>query len=523
MEFELKKERVTIDQRIGRENSQLLLEGDVLAPDVKPDILQVLKVDAKTVIERVEVMTDRVSYQGKLELTFLYISKDSDKPVNYMTGGISLDDFINLDGLSAEMSVDLEAEVTHLDYKLINDRKINVKAVLETTVCANAEAEKEIVAGIEGIPESQILKTPLKISRQIECKEDKFVIKEELALPSGKPNIREILNCRVEIANKEVRSQDGKVSVKGDLIVKTLFSGDTEGSVCEYMEHEIPFSGFIDAPGSAEGLYAEATLKVCSQYVQIKQDSDGEDRAIEVEVGVSAKIKVFSESCFDMIEDAYIINKSIMLEKDKIKYPKVVCRNKNQFPVRETVAFPDNAPKIMQVYSVYGKNKIDSVEIEEEKAVIEGVIEATLIYVDESDLKPVCSHSAAIPFKQVIEVKGADESMSVAVDYSVSHSSFSMLSGSEVEMRFILDTTVVVTDEKEMELIVDAVIEDADKEFIEAIPSLVIYIVGQNDTLWKIAKKYNTCLDDLLTLNEIEPGYKIYPGQKLMIMKKRVE
>ena len=47
----------------------------------------------------------------------------------------------------------------------------------------------------------------------------------------------------------------------------------------------------------------------------------------------------------------------------------------------------------------------------------------------------------------------------------------------------------------------------------------VIYMVQKGDSLWKIAKKYRTTVNDILAVNDIENPDLIYPGQKLLIIK----
>ena len=48
-------------------------------------------------------------------------------------------------------------------------------------------------------------------------------------------------------------------------------------------------------------------------------------------------------------------------------------------------------------------------------------------------------------------------------------------------------------------------------------PAILLYVVQPNDTLWKIAKKYNAPLDILKEVNALNNPDLIYPGQKLLI------
>ena len=47
--------------------------------------------------------------------------------------------------------------------------------------------------------------------------------------------------------------------------------------------------------------------------------------------------------------------------------------------------------------------------------------------------------------------------------------------------------------------------------------SLILYIVKKGDTLWKIAKKYGSTIDDIVRTNGIEDPNRINVGQKLFI------
>lgn len=47
--------------------------------------------------------------------------------------------------------------------------------------------------------------------------------------------------------------------------------------------------------------------------------------------------------------------------------------------------------------------------------------------------------------------------------------------------------------------------------------SVIIYVVKPNDTLWKIAKKYGSTIDDIVRVNGIERPEKINVGEKIYI------
>ena len=63
--------------------------------------------------------------------------------------------------------------------------------------------------------------------------------------------------------------------------------------------------------------------------------------------------------------------------------------------------------------------------------------------------------------------------------------------------------------------IIDEIQTDGEREAEDY--SIVMYIVKKDDTLWKIAKRFGSTVEDIARTNGIEDENKIYPGQKLFI------
>lgn len=520
MAYELIKEKIVLDRKIGKESTQVLLEGDIIVPDIKPDISVILQSDSKVFITKVEISTDRINFMGRVDISILYLAKGFEKPVHSMNISAQIDDFINLDGISKDMWADVRANIANIEYRLLNDRKISYRAVIEVTVVAECSDTHEIVINISDIPENQCKKTSLDVNKSIENKEDRFIVKDEISVPSGKPNLREILQCNVAVSNKDIRVSNGKVSVHGELIVTTLYKGDTDDNMIEFMEHEIPFNGAVDVSNARDEMFADVVLSISDQYIQIRPDSDGEDRVVEIEVSVDAQIKVNSLECIEILEDAYCINQKLNISKQQIKYPKLISRNKNQTPIKEIIQLDENCPDILQIFVVKGNPHLDDIKVLDDKVIVEGVIETNVLYVAESDNTPLYSHKSIIPYKQTIETKGTTINMDVSVNVNIDHVGFNMLSGREFEVRFLMSFNTQVNQEIEGNMITNIDFSEMDKETLSQMPSITVYYVEKGDTLWKIAKRYNTTIAEIASINNIENVDKIYPGENLLIIKK---
>ena len=520
MANELIKQKLVLDQSIGEELSQILLEGDIIVPDIKPDMAVILQADAKLVIDRTEILADKVNFVGRLYIQVLYLARGEEKQVQSISLVSGVDDFIHIDGITGDTRIDVRPDIVSLDFRMINDRKVGYKAIAQIHLKAESTQAFEIVVDIDGLPHNQQLKTNLTLNKSIAHKSDRFVIKDSISVPQGKSNIREILQLNTEIGNQDVRVQNGRVNIFGDLLVTTLYKGFDEDSIIEFMEHEIPFNGHIEITDCREDMFADCVFSLSEQHIHLAADEDGEERLIEIEVTVSANCKVSATMDIEILEDAHIVNKHLDIARAPVKYHKLVCRNKNQSTVKEIVSLGEDCPDILQIFRIKGKAATDDIKILSDKVVVEGVIEADILYIAESDDMPLHSHKAMIPFRQIIETKGAAPDMLVNLATCVEHIGFNMLSGREVETRFLISFNANVTSAVEASMITDIVVGDMDRAVLEGMPSIILYVVQNGDSLWKIAKDYNTSISELSAVNDIENPEKIAVGQKLLIIKK---
>ena len=110
---------------------------------------------------------------------------------------------------------------------------------------------------IKDMDDVQILKENIKMNSYIGENTTNCSIKESLEVPAGKPSIREILRNDIKISGKDYKITDNKIAAKGELNISTLYIGDNEEQGIQFMEHEIPFTEFIDLPGINEDSICE--------------------------------------------------------------------------------------------------------------------------------------------------------------------------------------------------------------------------------------------------------------------------
>ncbi len=515
MPLELAKETMVWREEAGRQASQILLEGDVIVPDSKPDLQELLRCEGSVKIRDKRVSDDRIGFSGELELLVLYAGKNGEQPLYTMKSSLPMEDFIHMDGLEPDMEITLDANLEHLDCEIINDRKLSVKAVVGVEAAAERRRSAEILCDAEG-EGVECLKGCLCMEADTAELRDRFTIKEELVLPAAKPEISEILWEGTALTEQDVRPMDGKVMVRGNLKISILYT-DTQGNLGSFTE-KIPFSGYLEGDEIEPRSVIDTRLWIEEAKLTPTIDEDGETRQISADVTVGAALKGREPVEHEILLDAYSPKGTVKIDRETVTYPLTVASGKNQFTLKERVQLENGESPMLRVEEIWGDVRLEEARTGQDFVEAEGVLSAAVLYYCENDESPVCVIRRGYPFNQTVELKGVQEGDTAEIELRLEDLDFQILSEREGELRATLAMETHVQRKETAETVTDITLEENAEEQISA-ASAVIYMVQPGDSLWSIAKNYHTTMEDILAVNEIENPDLLYPGQKLLIIK----
>ena len=131
---------------------------------------------------------------------------------------------------------------------------------------------------------------------------------------------------------------------------------------------------------------------------------------------------------------------------------------------------------------------------------------------------PLYNYKFRMPFSTFIEIEGAREGMESDVHVRLDSLHVKTTGKSSLEIKPVLEIHGKVFDDIQLSCVLGAEVVES-KEILDPIEaaSMIIYIVQLGDSLWNIAKKYNTTIEEIVKLNKIEKPDFIYPGQQLII------
>ena len=508
----IKKEMIGLKFLPEESVTQIVFDEDIIVPDIKPDIGTIIQIDSQIHIKSFSFNLNKLNYDGCIEYNILYLSEKEEKTINSIIGEIKINDMLNMDNMRYE-DLSLDAEIEYLKHTVINSRKVNLKVVVNMKIKADKNIQREVITS-ENELEEQTLFENIKFDVKSDTVSEKIFIKEIIELLSNKPNIRDILKCNMFFKNVDLKAIDRQVLIKGNLSIVILYN-NYEDSL-ELMEYDIAISETIDNVECDEDMIIDGKLEIQDKYIEVSTDENGDERVIRVEVVAEVKLEVISEEQKEVLKDIYGISKKINVQKETYDYEKIVFKNKNRYTIKDTISINKN-DVILQVYNLDGKLKIENVEIKKDVIVVEGLIDCKILYIAADDNIPIKSYSQVLYFSQTIDANNLDENMKIKLDASIEHITFSMISKNELEVKIVVYFDTMGVEKKSKEFIVD-ITEEENTNYIDY-SSMIIYVVKSGDTLWDIAKRYNTTIFEIANINNIDNPNSIYHGQKFIILK----
>lgn len=154
--FEPGMETIQVEQVLGAAMQQRVVEFDMVVPDPKPDIEQVVDVYVKDVcIKSIDVIPDKVIVRGNLEVKVMYIADLPDQPVHaFEQRHIRWTRDIEIPGAEKDMNATADVTIEFVDYDFHrhhNPRLVHITIVLKVwaRVTATTEMDAYVVTPVD--------------------------------------------------------------------------------------------------------------------------------------------------------------------------------------------------------------------------------------------------------------------------------------------------------------------------------------------------------------------------------------
>lgn len=516
MKIDLQTKLIHMNRQKETAVSRITLDEDFIVPDTMEDVEQIVMSRGEVLIETVRPQGEKLLVRGRLMFYVLY-GKDSGG-LCALGGELPFDEVIPAAGLEETDEIQLVPALEDLRVEMINSRKLSINAVVSLE--ARMERLQTSEAAVEAECEDAALQVQKKKMEAVTIaarRKDTLRIREDLLLPGSRPNIDHLLWNEIRLRSVTVRPENGKVRVGGELAVFLIYAAEGDRMPVQWVEESIPFSGEVEIAASSEELIPAVGVRILHRGVDLKPDADGEMREFAIDAVLEAEIKLYREETIEIISDLYSTGCEVTAETGIISYDRLLARNQCRARVGETLRMK-TLERILQICHSSGTVKVDEAVPEEDGLRLEGVLELNLLYLTDDDAEPVRAAAELLPFRITIEAAGIQENSVWQLQTGLEQLTAVMTGSDALEVKAVLAADLLVFQPEEETVVKEVHAAPQDPAQLQELPGIVGYLVQPGDTLWKIAKKFHTTVDNIKETNSLT-GEETEPGQKLILIK----
>ncbi|TGY91987.1 DUF3794 domain-containing protein [Petralouisia muris] len=516
--LELSKKYIHMNREKGKAVTQITLDDDFNVPDTKPDLIRIILDKGEIRLDETTITQDHVWLKGVLKFSLLYRSDQEEGKINSMNGEIPFQESLAIDGANEYDTARMSWEMEDLSIGIINSRKLSVKALVVLKAVIDEIYDEDVITGAEREGGIQLLEDKLSAMQLFLAKKDTYRFKEEIVLPSNKPNIRQVLWKSVQLRSVEMRLFDGQLNIKGEALVFVLYEGEEEEEHLQWMETALPFTGIIECNGCSDDMICDISYDIAGIELEAKPDYDGEERMLHLELVLDLELQVFTEEEDRIVADLYATNEKLTPVYQESVFEKLLLRNASKCKIVEKMSLDKNQEPILQICASEGNAVVEQTEIVEGGIQVEGTLQMNILYVTADDRMPVASMKDILPFHYLIEVPGINDSCRYHLQTGIDQLTTVMTDSSQVEVKAVLGLNCIVFEQQKVHKITEVEQEPLNMEELQESPGIIGYIAKDGDKLWNIAKENYTTISEIVTTNQL-PSEQIKGGDKILIIK----
>ena len=243
-------------------------------------------------------------------------------------------------------------------------------------------------------------------------------------------------------------------------------------------------------------------------------------RILGIEARLEVRLVVYEEEKIQILEDMYMLDHVCVPDIKEKKCFRLKLQNHSKCRIAEELTLPELKDNILQICYCKGKIQPESTKAEEDGIHIEGVLHLMFLYVREDDQMPFGVWQGMVPFTYLLE-NGGGEPEAEELDWTVEQLSVGLMGNGEVEVKAVLAFNCFQKEPVMVQNIESAKFTPMSTEELENRPGIVGYFVKNGDTLWNLAKKYNTTVENIKEVNHMEKE-DVNKGDKILIFKQNL-
>lgn len=488
------------------------VNSDFSLPDYQPEIRRLLSSRVSVLPPSEYIGNGNASLSGEVSYRILYLGADGKLYSATLGDSFSVSVPFEFDSHSIntdDVTLICAVQSDSVNTRVLGPRKLNVRTRLSCHAFALSPSlyTPELVgAHNDSRIENRIFETPCVYT--LKCSGEPTSLTDFIPLDSQLDNVR-IIDYSSKALISECVASDGKINVKGEVLLKLLHCNDAKSELPITTARKLPFSITLDCDGADSSFECSAVGYTYDEKIEINESGIG------IELLLSVCVRAQKNVAVPYISDAYSTERESECEKERVTLMSALkCANtnltQNEVLTLEDISLPPDA----KIIDTRGNCSVDEVDFKEGKLHIRGKSDYQLLYChdEEFGVKEISA-----PWHSELDCRGVGTSEPGKVKASVCAGIPTCRSRHDGERLFIdgeLCFALTAQREHDIEILSKMIFgnmhDKTSGEFILCFPE-------KDAEIWDIAKRYGESERKICAQNSISEGEETVKKKFLII------
>ncbi len=473
---------------------------DSVVPDTQPDISAIMFTSGCVLIRSKDVAEGRVRLEANIPARVCCAGAEDggvfclDVNIPFY---ISAEDQAIRDGCACIAELTLK----HLEGRMLNPRKVTVRAEIEATIeCYSEKDEMFASAPTEEDGAVHVLEREAEVSVISSVTEKTFVLTDEFELAQDRSEVVQIVGQNANLIVQELRTVGSKVILSGN--VRSELTYLTEDGGLETAVFQTAFSQVAESGSETEDALCDAKTLISGMYYELTQGNGV--GYISMELHLVAFVTVYLRKELRYLADAYSNTYALELSRRNFE----IERCDREVLLRESsVAAIDIPGEVSAVIACH----VEPIAYRAEPGQIEVQLLFRLCWRGGSEI-----FFAERSMNCAIRSEAQDEMLKLC---SVSVADVYAAPGDAgIEVRLTLEARAFTLRKTSVDAISAITYDESQPRCLDDVPTLVLLIPRSDALLWSLAKDYCSTVEAICAANALTDG-EIPEGRLLLIPK----
>ena len=484
----IKRINYKINETEFENSAEQSINMEITLPEYCGDISSILHCFAFANITSGTINKDYINIEGSYLVRVIYLSEGE---IFSYEQSAPFSKKIEHECESIGTVLDLKTFVQYVNCRAINPRKLEISGAFVISAKISACNSTSVIDSIDN--ESVEINTD-KLSACTACGNSyaDINLSQVIDIGSGKPAIKSIIRNSSEPIIIETKQISGKVLVKGELKIKSLYKAEDNST--QYIENSIPLSHILDIEGCKDDSIVDLKLNLNSLDVIVKPSAIGNMSLLDINAVIRVSACAYECIDFPVLKDCYSTKFESSCSFKTVKIDSILENISKSFMHSfET----EPLPELNRVIDLW----CDDIRIKAlkngDKLTFKGVLKCYVLYGLNDNSYSIKELESDFSFEDELicenDIKCEPTATVIGTDY--------LVKGSALEVRISIKVDAVVFASRTEKIVDDIEILD---NALNKKSSLIVYFAKQGEKLWDIARKYQTTTDLIVSENSLE-------------------